>query len=136
MANRRYRERKKGITPEGITNQGITPLIDTTVKGVADATVQIFATEVDAAQESDKYSPKPDTLLPACVPKILHARYAKEPDYAKVIDRLLNHSLDELHLQGVWIPVWRYTAGPAAPLTASPMAEKAKRQNKGAGGRG
>ncbi len=61
---------------------------------------------------------KPPIQLPDCVPKILHARYTREPDYAKVIDRLLNHTLDELKAADVWIPVWRYAAGPGTPATS------------------
>lgn len=99
VATQRYRERKQGITQQADT---VIPVV--IPSGAIDIKTLVMVDTVCG----DKLT---HGLLPACVPEILHARYAREPEYAKVIDRLLNHSLDELRAAGVWIPVWRYAAG-------------------------
>lgn len=56
--------------------------------------------------------PDLETDLPDCVPSIIAKRYARgELDYVITIDRLLNHTIEELETKGVWIPCWRYNAG-------------------------
>lgn len=50
--------------------------------------------------------------LPDCVPDVIKQRYQRnEPEYVKVINNLLTHSLAQLNQQGVMIPVWREQAG-------------------------
>ncbi len=110
---RRHREKQKGITviPEALpdvipkSEQPVIPAV------IPNHKMPQFELDNNVLDDIVIDSVTVTPVLPACVPKILHARYAREPDYAKTIDRLLTHTLDELKAMHIWIPVWRYNAG-------------------------
>lgn len=101
----------KDVIPNVIPEQGSTSLRD----DIEEMKASMTSAELYKAQYETELLPQapviPTKSLPACVPKILHARYYREPEYAKVIDRLLTHTIEELKMAGIWIPVWRYSAG-------------------------
>lgn len=80
---RRYREKQKGVTLEGVTDKAL--------QGVT--------------------QPEQAIAIPEGLPEILHSRYMREAGYRQVIDRLIANTIDQLHAMRVFIPVWRYNLG-------------------------
>jgi len=93
---RKAANRTLSVTPEqlSVTEDVTDKPINVTLKnGKLDADIPEF--------ESD---------LPDYVPFPVVNRYELEHEYRAVIDRLINHTLDELKALGVWIPCWRLHA--------------------------
>jgi hypothetical protein len=102
---RRYRESKKGVISEGVTEQGVTLIEEALV--VPDG--QIPSAVVRPQVERDgKLADKSGSVFAYQLTK---QGWQATQFYAELFYRLTHWSLEKLKESGHWIPVWREALG-------------------------